>query len=125
MSKRNEHLFQFSGKDISEAATSEAKYHSERATHWNEVYEQAAIEAKTAGVTIKEYDVTGGKRADVIIDTSVGNRLSESVNKRTRHQEQANSFKIESAAYGTQLGRMYELDSSDVIHFRLAGGARD
>ena len=125
MSLRDKHSFQFLGKVIADAANEEFKYHTERAAFWNEEYVKAIAEAKSAGITINEYAVTGGMRADIIIDPSVGGRVNESMGKRQTHQDKADKFRIEAASYGTQPERMYEIDGADVVHWRLAGGARD
>ena len=60
--KRNEHTFQFTGKRIAEAAAAEADYHHERLGHWLAEQEKAIAKAKAAGIEVREYDVTGGKR---------------------------------------------------------------
>jgi hypothetical protein len=126
MSKRKEHVFRFTAKQIAEAATVESKYHSERAAWWNAEYEKAAAEAKAKGVEIRHYQVTGGVRPQVTIDASVSNRLEEAARKRTDHTRQADQFKVEAATYGSQPADLqYDLDGEDVMHFRLAGGERE
>ena len=122
--KRKEHLFQFTGGEIANAALAEEKYHRERLEWWNGEYEKAVLEAKQSTVEVTEYDVTGGKRATVTVSSKATERIGECATKRSNHRIAADEFAIESAAYGTQLSRVYELDTEDVIHFRLAGGAR-
>jgi hypothetical protein len=122
--KRSEHTFQFPGKRISAAAAAEHTYHTERGKWWEAEQGTAIAKAKTAGVEIREYDVTGGKRADVILDPSVAARLTECANKIQTHRRAADQFQIEAAAYGTQPERVYDLHPDDVFYFRLAGGAR-
>lgn len=124
MTKRNEHIFQFSGKQISAAAEAEGAYHTARVAWWKDEQEKALAKAKTAGVEVREYDVTGGKRAEIVLDPSVSARLSECVNKIQSHQRSADQFQIEAAAYGTQPARVYDLHPDDVLYFRLAGGKR-
>jgi len=122
--KRNGHTFQFSGTLIGSAATAEHKYHTERVTYWKAEQEKAITQARAAGIEIREQDVTGGKRVDVVIDPTVGIRLQECANKIASHQQAADRFQIEAAAYGTQPDRSYELEPDDIIYFRLAGGQR-
>lgn len=122
--KRSEHLFQFTGLQISAAASAECEYHRERIVFWEAEQTKAVEKAKSAGVEVREYDVTGGKRADVILDPSVSNRLTECANKLHSHRRAADEFQIEAACYGTQPERSYELHPDDVIHFRIAGGPR-
>lgn len=122
--KRNGHEFQFNGKQIADAATVERDYHRERLAWWQAEQEKATALAKEKGVETREYDVTGGKRVDIILDPNVQTRLTECSNKIYAHRMAADRFQIEAAAYGTQTERVYQLDPDDVIYFRLAGGAR-
>jgi hypothetical protein len=123
--KRNEHTFQFTGDQIAKAAKAECDYHKERLVYWQQEQEKAIGEAKKAGVEIKEYDVTGGKQVNVVIDTSVQMRLSTCAAKIASHRQVADRLQIEAAAYATQPARAYELHPDDVVYFRLAGGARE
>jgi hypothetical protein len=122
--KRHEHLFQFTGKSISEAATAENEYHAGRVAYWKAEQEKAIVAAKAAGFEVKEYDVTGGKQVNVVVNPEVTNRLSVCASKISEHRKAADTFQIEAATYGTQPERSYELQPDDVIYFRLAGGPR-
>jgi hypothetical protein len=123
--KRNEHLFQFTGHQISSAALLENAYHKERVTWWKAEQEVAIKKAKEAGVEVREYDYTGGKGVQVVLDPSLASRLHECAQKITSHQKAADEFQIQSACYGSQADRTYELHPDDVIYFRLAGGPRE
>jgi hypothetical protein len=123
--KRNEHLFQFTGKQISEAATAESTYHNERVTWWKAQQGAAIKKAKEAGVEVREYDYTGGKGVQVVLDPSLVSRLHDCATKITSHKKASDDFQIQAACYGSQLERSYELHPDDVIYFRLAGGTRD
>jgi len=126
MSKRKEHTFRFTAGKIAEGAASEAKYHDDKAIWWNGEYEKAAAEAQKKGVEIRHYPVTGGNRAQVVIDGTVQNRLEEAARKRSDHQSKADRYKVEAAAYGSQAADIpYDLDGDDVMYFRLAGGKRE
>ncbi len=123
--KRSEHTFQFTGKQISEAAYSEYLYHQSRLDYWIEEQEKAIVKAKASGVDVREYDVTGGKQVNIVVDPEVNSRLQICAQKINSHRSSADKFKIEAAAYGTQAERVYECQPDDVIYFRLAGGVRD
>lgn len=125
MSLRNKHTFQFSGSQLSKHASFEAEHHAKRAAWWNTEYEKALAHAKELGVQVREYDVTGGKRAEVCLDPSVSTRINEAAQKRMDHQKRAETLALEAEAYDTQKDRVFELDSDDVQHFRLVGGPRE
>lgn len=122
--KRQEHTFQFSGKQISEAATAECQYHTQRLDFWNKEYEIAVAKVKEKGVEVREYAVTGGMRTQIVLDPTLQSRMDECRSKIFDHRKAADDFQIQAAAYGTQSERAYELHPDDVIYFRLAGGAR-
>jgi hypothetical protein len=125
MAHRATHRFQFTAEKIHLAAAGEAKYHAERADWWGLEYHKAVAAAKEKGVQVREYEVTGGKRADLMLDPALQNRMSECASKRTSHQQAADRFTIEAATYGSQApGVTYDLDGEDVMYFRLAGGSR-
>ena len=122
---RNEHLFQFTAKAISEAPATEAQYHQTRLDWWKIEQGKTTAKAQEAGIEVREFDVTGGKKVEVVIDHTITMRLSECASKIDNHRRWADRFRIEADAYGTQPpGREYDLDPDDVVYFRLAGGAR-
>lgn len=123
--KRNEHLFQFTGEAISKAAKEEYDYHKLRLDYWKIEQEKAIEAAKTAGFNVREYEVTGGKQVNVVVDPEVVARLNIVASKINSHRQAADRFQIESATYATQPTRTYELQPDDVMYFRLAGGPRD
>jgi len=126
MSKRKEHTFQFTAEQIAKGAATEAEYHTMRARWWDDEYNRAAEEAKAKGVEIRHYAVTGGNRAQVVIDASLQHRIEESASKRSKHQQSADRFRVEAAAYASQpAATAYALDGEDVMYFRLAGGVRE
>jgi hypothetical protein len=123
--KRSEHTFQFLGKQIGVAAQTEADYHRDRVEWWKSEQDKAIEKAKAAGVEIREMDVTGGKRVDVVLDPSVQSRLSECASKINSHRQAHDRFQIEAAAYASQPDRAYELHPDDIVYFRIVGGSRE
>lgn len=128
--KQTEHLFQFLGGSIADAAKAEQAYHEQRLTYWRVEQEALIEQAKglTAIVKVVEQPVTGGKRVQVIADITgvqeINWKLGEAGTKIDTHRNKADEFKLKAAAYATQSSRAYELDPSDVQYFRLAGGER-
>lgn len=122
--KRQEHVFQFLGREISYAARKEHDYHQQRLEYWRAEREKAVATAKTAGFEVREYEVTGGKNANIVIDPEVTARLNVCLAKISSHHKAADVFQIEAAIYGEQAGRTYELHIDDVVYFRLASEPR-
>lgn len=122
---RKHHLFQFKASEIAKAASAEAEYHEERAEWWDAEFNKAVEKAQAAGLRVEKFQVTGGEQARMVIDPTLQDRITTCERKRIQHQRDAETLKIEAATYETQLGRTYDLDSEDIQHFRLAGGARE
>lgn len=126
MSLRKTHSFMFPCEQIAEAAKTEATYHDQRAAWWNGEYEKAVADAQKAGLRIEKFKVTGGERAQMVVDPTLQGRISECEQKRAGHQKLAETLTVEAASYATQpKGMPYALDNEDIQHFRLAGGPRE
>lgn len=129
MTKRTEHLFQFTAYKIASAAAIEAEYHEQRVMYWQTEMDEAykRVEA-TMSARIQQQPITGGWRADVVVDygdPAAYRRLNEAGNKIHSHREAAERFRTEQQIYETQRERMYDLDTDDVHHYRLGGGPRE
>jgi hypothetical protein len=124
MSQRDKHEFQFTGKQIGDAAKAEYEYHGNRVIFWKKEQRDAIDKAKALGLEVSEYQVTGGVHAQMVINPTLQARINECANKIQTHQRAADAFQIEAAAYGTQAERVYQLHADDVIYFRLAGSHR-
>jgi hypothetical protein len=129
--KQAEHLFQFSGRQVSEAAFAERDYHKERLEWWRAEQDAQVgmARALTAVVKVREAEVTGGRRYEVYADITglqeISARLRECGGKIDSHRRMADEYHLKGSAYATQPDRAYELDPADVAYFRLAGGPRD
>lgn len=122
---RHTHRFRFVGQQIAEACAANVEYHDSRVAFWVKERSDAIDACKTAGFTVKEYTVTGGTRAEMVVDPTLQRRVDEAVNKIATHQAARDRFRVEAGAYGAQPTRDYELDPDDVVYFRLAGGNRE
>jgi hypothetical protein len=129
MSERASHKFQFNANIIAEAAEAEAAYHDERVVYWEDRLRVALATVKaTIGAKVVESEVTGGKRADVIVDYGDPEAWREyqlAYGKVRTHKEAADRYLTDARLYGTQSVQTYELDSDDVHHFRLGGQERE
>jgi 2-iminoacetate synthase ThiH len=126
---REKHLFELPADKIAAGAKAEAEYHRKREAYWKEEYAASLeIVKNTASLEVKEVSVTGGVRAQVSVkygDPAAYSRMDEAFGKIARHREAAERFETDAKTYGTQGGRMYELDTADVHYYRLGGGPRE
>lgn len=128
MSKRSEHTFQFRAEEIARAAAEEAEYHEKRERIWREEYEKSIKQVeKTIGAKVVRRDITGGETIDVAIDygdQAAWKHAQRAFAKIREHAEMSERFRSDEKIYGTQNGRVYELDTDDVHHFRLGNEER-
>jgi hypothetical protein len=129
--KQNEHLFQFLGSAIAQAARELQSYHAARLGYWQKEQEGIVEAARnlTATVKVREQNVTGGKRYEIVADITGAQdlnwKLQTAGGKIDQHRTKVDEYGLKAAAYETQPARAYELDPSDVQYFRLSGGPRD
>jgi hypothetical protein len=122
---RQTHRFRYLGQQIAAACTAEVEYHEERIRFWENARDGAIAACKSAGFTVKEHAISGGKRAEMVIDQTFQRRVDEAVSKVSSHQSARDRYRIEAGAYGAQPSGYFDLDPDDVVYFRLAGGSRE
>jgi hypothetical protein len=128
LSERSSHKFEFTASQIASAAAAEAEYHTERVAYWRGREKMAlAVVESTIGAKVVKHEVTGGNvyATDVTFDRTAWTELQLAEGKAKSHREAADQYRTEAAVYGTQGGRPYDLDPSDVHHFRLGGQSRE
>lgn len=129
MSERSKHLFRFTALRIADAAKGEADYHENRMNFWRDELEAAtAIVEKTASVTVRRMQVTGGWQPEVVVyygDPAAYQRMGQAGRKIQTHTAARDRFRSDADLYTTQGGRDYDLDGEDVAHFRFNGRQRD
>jgi len=124
-SKREEHVFLFTAKEIADATKKQVDYHNARTTWWEKEYLRADGELqKTMKIIRKENQVTGGVHIDYSVDfgdQTEYRRMQEAYQKIQSHKQLAQRYEIDRSMYNTQGDRTYELTTSDVHYFHLAG----
>ena len=119
--KRNEWLFRYTLGDLHAAAIERLRHHTERREWWDTEYRKAAEGAKAAGVEVREYDVTGGKNAQMVIDPSWQNRLNECSQKREAHRKRAEEYAQWVAVLASQSqGNTLDVQLDDALYFGVA-----
>ena len=119
---RNEWRFQFEAGSVADAARREAAYHRERYAWWLAEQDRVTAEVERSGVQIREFEVTGGRQKQVVIDPTLQGRLSECDRKMQRHTEEAEQYEMWADAMDAMpTEQIYDLDPEDVRYFRLAG----
>ena len=119
--KRDEWLFRYTVADLRSAAKARLAHHRERRQWWDDEYKAAAQKAKEAGVEVREYDVTGGKNAQMVFDPALQGRINECSQKRESHRKRAEEFAQWVAVLESQPGALtFDVNMDDALFFGVA-----
>lgn len=117
---REDWEFQFTAKEVAEAAEKVSSYHRGRQQHWDERARNLATEIRETGVELKEITVTGGSRFEAHVNNSLGNQLSEAKSKADSHKMTADKYADWGFALRTLApSQTLSLDVTDVTFFEL------
>jgi len=75
--RRGDWLFSYRVGDVLDGARSKLAHHAERIQFWQAEREKAVAAVKDAGFEVREYEVTGGKDVQVVVDQTLQSRLSQ------------------------------------------------
>lgn len=118
MSAREDWQFPYTVEQIHKAANERSLFHEERLAYWEAELEDVRTSIESSGISLKEYDVTGGKRYDVQIEPTLLKRLQESQEKISHHQVQAKSYDQWAIALSSRpSAETIWLDHEDILYF--------
>jgi hypothetical protein len=117
---RTDWTFEYPAEKIADAARVKAQYHRDRYDYWDGEIAAAEAAIQEKGIDIRSYDVTGGKRHEVVIDPALSNRLSEAEGKRQQHGRKADEYRDWCRVLELDPEKRLELDFNDVLFFGLA-----
>ena len=83
--QRTKWTFHYQAEEVRAGAEAKVEHHESRYDFWTG--ERAAIlgQIKETGLDVRNYEVTGGSRADVVIDPTLQKRLTECESKVREH----------------------------------------
>lgn len=122
MSQRRDWTFIYTVEEVANAAEAKAKYHAEREAFWEREKEEVVAAIRESGLEVRGHKVTGGERAEVVLDPTLAKRLDECQNKLTGHQSSGEEYRgwhsVLRVAVEREEDRL-ELDHEDVRYFGL------
>ncbi len=126
MAIRDKHVFKFTGKEISVAATKEAEHYRAGISYREDEYNTLIDNFREKGgkVLIHEDAKDLRDKIEVVGDENLTNDIDECLSKKDSYRANVVRFEMQAVAYGSQGNLLYDLDSTDVIYFRLAGPSR-
>ena len=119
MSLRREWKFQYPCSQLQEAAHKKNKYHAERLKWWQAQQNSVMDEVRAKGLEVRERQVTGGKRGEIVIDPTYQRRLDECCSKTEEHQELTVEYTTWERVFELNPSVTVELDAEDIQFFGL------
>ena len=119
MSLRREWKFQYPCSQLQEAAQKKRKYHAERLKWWEIEQKKVMKEVRAKGLDVREQQVTGGKRSEIVIDPTYQRRLDECCSKTEEHRELTNKYQTWERVFELNPTVSVDLDADDIQFFGL------
>lgn len=126
--KKGEWLFEYSAKDLAQAATKKMNHHNDRAEWWKMKKVEVMNEVKESGIEVSEsvaseysnYTSTNrGNGPQVMVRTDLQNKLTEIHSKILSHEQKTKEYhgweQVLSSAAKTD--RRLELNADDYLYF--------
>lgn len=121
--RRGDWLFQYPVGALLRASQERLVYHENKREWWDAEYRAAVEFAKTKGLEVREYAVTGGMQAQMVIDPSIQERIGQCSSKREKHRDKADWFRRWVAVLESQdAAKVYDLSMDDALYFGVAKG---
>jgi hypothetical protein len=119
--RRGDWLFVYPVGEVLAGAQGKLAYHEKRVTFWQAEREQAVEAVKGAGFQVREYEVTGGKDTQVVVDPTLQARLGQCSGKLREHQAKVKEYRQWVATLETQRPEEHiDLTMDDALFFGLA-----
>src|SRR5216117_3578670 len=100
--RRSEWLFVYPVEKVLRAAKIKLAYHEQRGEFWRGEREKAVTAIKGAGLEVREYEVTGGKETQVVLDLALQGRLNICSQKIREHVGKVKEYRQWVAVLETQ-----------------------
>src|SRR6266705_4904906 len=119
--RRADWLFVYPVATVLAGAKAKLVYHETRGEFWRAEREKAVAAIKGAGFEVREYEVTGGKDVQVVVDSSLQARLSQCSAKIREHISKIKEYRQWVAVLETQAPtENIDLHMDDALYFGVA-----
>lgn len=111
--------FQYGAEVLLEAAKAKQEYHEARLLFWETAKAAAEVELRASGISLRDYEVSGGKRIEAQIDRALENRFNEVTERATSHQFRMGEYERYIRAFTASGNKVFELTIDDMNYFGL------
>ena len=119
--RRGDWLFSYPVEEVLAGAKAKLAYHEKRGEFWRAEREKAVEAVKGAGFQVREYEVTGGKDTQVVVDQTLTARLQQCSAKTREHIGKIKEYRQWIAVLSTQrMDEHIDLHMDDALYFGVA-----
>jgi hypothetical protein len=123
MAQRSDWTFEYGIEEVKDAAEKKVQFHADRITFWESAKETTLNLIRESGIDIREHEITGGQRAEVIIDPTHQQRLNEAQDGLTRNKAKLDEYEGWAQVLHSRVmqndARTLSLDHQDILYFGL------
>jgi hypothetical protein len=111
--------FQYGAEVLGEAAKARQQHHEARLLFWETTKAVAETELRDSGISLRDYEVSGGKRIEAVVDPSLSNRYSEATERVDSHYFKLGEYDRYIRAFAASGSKVFELTIDDMNYFGL------
>jgi hypothetical protein len=119
MGQRTTWKFAYRGADLIAPTQEKVDYHRERLDWWTKEQDYTVEEVRGKGIVLHEQPMTGGYRAQVLIDPTYQQRLDECAAKVQEHRRELEVYEMYLRAFQLNRDDLLQLDAEDLRYFGL------
>lgn len=112
--------------EIQTAVANRLVYHRERLQWWQEEFDKAEAKLKAEGLTFRNYDHTGGRGVEAVVDRSLSDQVGRCQHSIKAHQNKIAEY--EAYAFGLsrkQPGELLPMTPNDLRWAGFVGGTSE
>jgi hypothetical protein len=119
MSLRREWKFQYPCSQLQEVARTKKEHHVERLNWWETQQKGVMKEVRAKGLEVREQEISGGRRGEIVIDPTYQRRLNECCSKIEEHRELTTEYTTWERVFELNPSATVDLDAEDIQYFGL------
>lgn len=117
MMNRDKWLFEYRAGQVLAQAKKMLAWHEHRHAWWAGENETAVKTAKDRGMSVKEFQVSGGVQAQMQVDPLIQQRLNQTFSKMREHEARVGLYKMWCSALAENEDSKLRLDAQDLEFF--------
>jgi hypothetical protein len=119
--RRHKWTVKVAAKQLTSCCSERMVYHEGRINFWKTELDASETKLRTEGIQLKHYEVTGGRRTEAQLDSSLSGRVGECQQRLKSNRDAYDHFAAYYAMFKLAGDSEFELNCDDVLYFNLEG----